>query len=65
LHDDQGLDAGWQQRADGVRGRDDLRDRQIEVDVGLKINLLHGDAGQRLRLYVLMPLTFELIAYWL
>src|SRR5205807_10159199 len=49
LYHDRRLDAGRQQGADCVRGRDDLRDRQIEVDVGLKIDLLDRDAGQRLR----------------
>jgi hypothetical protein len=32
---------------------DDLRDRQIEIDVRLKIDLPDRDAGQRLRLDVL------------
>jgi hypothetical protein len=52
-HHDRRLDAGRQQSADCVCGRDDLRDRQIEIDVRLKIDLLDRDAGQRLRLDVL------------
>ncbi len=48
--DDRRLDAGRHQGADGVRGRNDLGDRQIDVDVGLKVNLLDRDAVESLRL---------------
>ena len=55
LHDDRRLDARRHQHADVIRRRDDLRDRQIEIDVGLKIDLLDRDAVERLRLDVLDP----------
>ncbi len=55
LHHDRRLDAGRHQRANRVRPRDDLRDRQIEIDIGLEVNLLHRDAIERLRLHVLDP----------
>src|ERR1700730_8170712 len=45
------LDARRHQGADCIRRRDDLRD--VEVDVGLKIDLLHRDAVEGLRLHVL------------
>ena len=36
--------------ANGVRGGDDLGDREIDIDVGLEIKLLDGDAVEGLRL---------------
>ena len=33
--------------------RDDLRDGEVKVDVGLEVNLLHRDAVEGLRLHVL------------
>ena len=53
LHDDRRLDARRHQHADEVGRGDDLRDRQIEVDVGLKEDLLDRDAVEGLRLDVL------------
>ena len=53
LHDDRRLDAWRHERTDGIRGRDDLRDCQVEIDVRLKVDLLHRDAVKRLRLHVL------------
>ena len=50
---DRRLDAGRHERADGVRGRNDLGDRQIDVDVGLEVKFLNGDAVERLRLDIL------------
>ncbi len=55
LHHDRRLDPGWHEGADGVCGCDDLRNRQIEIDIGLEVNLLHRDAVERLRLHVLDP----------
>ncbi len=52
LHDDRRLDAGRQQRADRIGRRDDLRDREVEIDVGLEVDLLDRDAVERLRLDV-------------
>ncbi len=49
LHHDRRLDAGRHQRADRVGGRDDLRDRKVEIDVGLEVDLLHRQAGHGLR----------------
>jgi hypothetical protein len=42
----------WHQVADRVAGRDDLAHREIDVDVGLKVDLFDTDAGQNLRLDV-------------
>ncbi len=53
LHHDRRLDAGRHQGADCIRRRDDLRDGEVEVDVGLEINLLDRDAVEGLRLHVL------------
>jgi hypothetical protein len=44
LDDGRGLNAGRQQRPDLVGRRDDLRDREIDIDVGLKENLLYRNA---------------------
>jgi hypothetical protein len=52
-HHDWRLDAGRHHGADRIRCRDDLRDGEVEVDVGLEINLLHRDAVEGLRLHVL------------
>ncbi len=40
-HYNRRLDARRQQGADCIRRRDDLRDGEVEVDVGLEIDLLH------------------------
>ena len=53
LHDDGRLDAGRHQGADGVGRRHDLGDREVEIDVGLEVDLLHREARQGLRLDVL------------
>jgi hypothetical protein len=52
-HDDRGLDAGRQQHAYVVCSRNDLCDGEVDIDVRLKEDLLHGDAVERLRLHVL------------
>ena len=53
LHDDRRLDSGRHQRADCVRRRDDLRDREVEIDVRLEVDLLDRQTVQGLRLHVL------------
>ena len=53
LHDDGRLDAGWHQGADRVGPRHDLGDREVEIDVGLEVDLLHREAGHGLGLDVL------------
>ena len=53
LHHDRRLDARRHQRADGIGRRDDLRNREIEIDVGLEVDLLHRQAGHGLRFDVL------------
>src|SRR5258708_5456659 len=53
LHHDRRLDAGRHQGADCIRRRDDLRDGEVEIDVGLKIDLLDRDAVECLSLHVL------------
>jgi hypothetical protein len=53
LHHHRRLDARRHQHADEVGGRDDLRNREVEVDVRLEEHLLHRDAVQRLGLNVL------------
>jgi len=52
LHDDRSLDADRHHRADGVGCRDDLRDRKVEIDVRLEVDLLHRQPVERLRLHV-------------
>ena len=63
--DDRRLDACRHQRADGVRGRNDLGDRQIDVDVRLEVKFLNGHAVERLRLDILDAAEFDEIEYWL
>ena len=53
LHDDRRLDAGRHQGANGVGRRDDLRDREVEIDVRLEVDLLDRQAVQGLRFDVL------------
>ncbi len=53
LHDNRRLDADWHKRANGIRCRNDLRDREVEIDVRLKVDLLDREAVQGLRLDVL------------
>ncbi|MGY3291969.1 hypothetical protein ACVWWP_005036 [Bradyrhizobium sp. LM3.6] len=53
LHDDRRLDARRHQGADGVGRRNDLRDRKIEIDVRLKVDLLNRQPVEGLRLDVL------------
>lgn len=52
LHHDRWLNALGHQIADGVARRDDLAHREIDVDIGLEVDLLDTDAGQRLRLNI-------------
>ena len=44
LHDDRRLDSDRHERADRIRCRNDLRDGEIQIDVRLEVNLLHGNA---------------------
>ena len=44
LYNHRRLNAGRHQRADRIGGRDNLRDREVEIDVRLEIDLLHRDA---------------------
>ena len=53
LYDNRRLGSGWQQHADRVRGSDDLRDCQTEVDIRLEIDFLHRNAVHRLGFDVL------------
>ncbi len=53
LHDYRRLDARRHQRTNRVGGGNDLRNRQVEIDVGLEIDLLHRQTIEGLRLHVL------------
>ncbi len=53
LHHDRRLDAGRHQRTDGIGRCDDLRDREVEIDVRLEVDLLHRQTGHGLRFDVL------------
>ena len=48
-----GCDARRHQRPDRIGRRDDLRDGEVEIDVRLKVNLLDGQAVERLGLHIL------------
>ena len=52
-HDDRRIDSSRQEHAYVIGRRNDLRDREIDVDVRLKEDLLDGNAVQRLRFHVL------------
>jgi hypothetical protein len=51
-HDDRRIDPRRQEHADIVRGRNDLRDGQVNIDVRLKEYLLDGNAVERLRFHI-------------
>ena len=53
LHDDRRLDAGRHQGANGIRGGDDLRDGEVEIDVRLEVDLLDRQTVKGLRFHVL------------
>ena len=53
LDHDRRLDPGRHQDADKIGRRHDLRDREIEIDVGLKEDLLNRNAVEGLRLDIL------------
>src|SRR5207302_6746590 len=53
FHDQRRLNSRWHQQPDVIGRVDDLRDREIDTDVRLKIDLLDGDAVQCLRLDIL------------
>src|ERR1700733_15813330 len=52
LNDGGRLDPRRQDSSEGVRGRDDLSDRKVDANSGLKIDLLNSDAGQGLALHI-------------
>ena len=53
LHDDWWLNARRHQRTDRIGRRNDLGDREVQVDVRLEVDLLNGQPIQRLRFHVL------------
>ena len=53
MHDDRRLNACRQQRSDRIGRRNDLGDREVQIDVRLEVDLLNGQPVQRLGFHVL------------